>query len=194
MPISLIVYDDFASQKGVEAVAQGDGPARGREPRSPTCWHSSSAPASATRSGSPPTCTTPPRITTIPNRAVFQDFEPFWEFVSGPLHAGSFPQNKLDNTFGPQLMYVKAPSAQPAAERRPAVLRSGRHRRRHPGHDRDAQGRRGPRAVVDQARAEAGVTGAVQPKPCRSTRWRRRGDNTVSASKPTPAGHRDNAT
>ena len=24
-----------------------------------------------------------------PNRAVFSDFEPFWEFVSGPLHAGS---------------------------------------------------------------------------------------------------------
>ena len=25
-----------------------------------------------------------------PNRAVFQDFEPFWEFVSGPLHAGTW--------------------------------------------------------------------------------------------------------
>ncbi len=24
-----------------------------------------------------------------PDRAVFQDFEPFWEFVSGPLHAGT---------------------------------------------------------------------------------------------------------
>jgi phosphodiesterase/alkaline phosphatase D-like protein len=46
-----------------------------------------------------------------PNKAAFQDFEPFWEFVSGPLHAGSFPQNQLDNTFGPQLVYVKAPSA-----------------------------------------------------------------------------------
>ena len=23
-----------------------------------------------------------------PGKAVFQDFEPFWEFVSGPLHAG----------------------------------------------------------------------------------------------------------
>ena len=44
-----------------------------------------------------------------PDKAVFQDFEPFWEFVSGPLHAGSFPQNKLDNTFGPQRVYVKAP-------------------------------------------------------------------------------------
>ena len=24
-----------------------------------------------------------------PNRAVFQDFEPFWEFMSGPIHAGT---------------------------------------------------------------------------------------------------------
>ncbi len=45
-----------------------------------------------------------------PNKAVFQDFEPFWEFVSGPLHAGTFPQNALDNTFGPQRVYVNAPS------------------------------------------------------------------------------------
>jgi len=46
-----------------------------------------------------------------PNRAVFSDFEPFWEFVSGPIHAGGFPRNQLDNTFGPQVVYVKAPEA-----------------------------------------------------------------------------------
>jgi alkaline phosphatase D len=44
-----------------------------------------------------------------PNKAVFQDFEPFWEFVSGPIHAGCFGPGELDNTFGPQLMYAKAP-------------------------------------------------------------------------------------
>ena len=44
-----------------------------------------------------------------PNRAVFQDFEPFWEFVSGPLHAGTFGPNELDNTFGPEVRFVKAP-------------------------------------------------------------------------------------
>ena len=44
-----------------------------------------------------------------PNKAQFQDFLPFWEFVSGPLHAGSFGPNKLDNTFGPEVKYVKAP-------------------------------------------------------------------------------------
>ena len=43
-----------------------------------------------------------------PNAAVFQDFEPFWEFVSGPLHAGTWSASPLDNTFGPRLMYVNA--------------------------------------------------------------------------------------
>jgi len=49
-----------------------------------------------------------------PAHAKFTDFLPFWEFVSGPLNAGSFGPNKLDATFGPQLMYVKAPDAQNA--------------------------------------------------------------------------------
>lgn len=45
-----------------------------------------------------------------PNKAQFQDFEPFWEFVSGPLHAGTFGPNALDATFGPEVKYVKAPT------------------------------------------------------------------------------------
>jgi alkaline phosphatase D len=44
-----------------------------------------------------------------PERAAFTDFEPFWEFVSGPLNAGSFPANALDGTFGPDRVFVKAP-------------------------------------------------------------------------------------
>jgi alkaline phosphatase D len=46
-----------------------------------------------------------------PNRAVFQDFEPFWEFISGPLHAGTWPPQDLDNTFGPRAVYQKGCSA-----------------------------------------------------------------------------------
>jgi alkaline phosphatase D len=42
-----------------------------------------------------------------PNRAIFQDFEPFWEFVSGPLHAGTWAPGRLDNTFGPKAMYQR---------------------------------------------------------------------------------------
>lgn len=44
-----------------------------------------------------------------PDKAQFQDFEPFWEFVSGPLNSGTFGPNGLDNTFGPQVRYAKAP-------------------------------------------------------------------------------------
>src|SRR5437588_532441 len=47
-----------------------------------------------------------------PNRAVFSDFTPFWEFVSGPLHAGSWGPAALDNTFGPQLRYQKGCTAE----------------------------------------------------------------------------------
>ena len=47
-----------------------------------------------------------------PDRAAFQDFEPFWEFVAGPLNAGSFGPNALDGTFGPQVVFQKAPPAQ----------------------------------------------------------------------------------
>jgi alkaline phosphatase D len=44
-----------------------------------------------------------------PDKAVYQDFDPFWQFVSGPLHAGGFGPNALDGTFGPQEVFVKAP-------------------------------------------------------------------------------------
>ena len=43
-----------------------------------------------------------------PNRAVFQDFDPFWEFMSGPIHAGTGGLAKLDNTFGPRTVYYNA--------------------------------------------------------------------------------------
>ena len=46
-----------------------------------------------------------------PDKAKFQDFKPFWEFVSGPIHAGTFGPNDLDMTFGPELKFVKAPTA-----------------------------------------------------------------------------------
>ena len=42
-----------------------------------------------------------------PNKAVFQNFDPFWEFISGPLHAGTWPPGELDNTFGPRVVYQK---------------------------------------------------------------------------------------
>jgi alkaline phosphatase D len=110
MPISLIVVYDVDRKWGVEAVAQGDGPARGRELEiadiltfikragvANTLWLTADVHYTAAHYYDP-------------NKAVFQDFEPFWEFVSGPIHAGTFGPNTLDNTFGPQLVYIKAPS------------------------------------------------------------------------------------
>ena len=44
-----------------------------------------------------------------PKAAQYQDFDPFWEFVAGPLNAGTFGPNVLDNTFGPRVVFQKAP-------------------------------------------------------------------------------------
>jgi alkaline phosphatase D len=44
-----------------------------------------------------------------PNKAVFQDFAPFWEFVAGPLNSGTFGPNPMDKTFGPQVIFSKTP-------------------------------------------------------------------------------------
>jgi len=42
-----------------------------------------------------------------PARARFTEFAPFWEFVSGPLNAGTFGPNTLDDTFGPRVVFQK---------------------------------------------------------------------------------------
>lgn len=109
MPLSIIVHDDAPNKKGSEAVAQGDGPPRGRELEIAdllrfmkaagivnTVWLTADVHYTAAHYYNP-------------DKARFQDFEPFWEFVSGPLHAGTFGPNELDNTFGPEVKFVKAP-------------------------------------------------------------------------------------
>jgi alkaline phosphatase D len=40
-----------------------------------------------------------------PGIAQFTDFRGFWEFVAGPLNAGTFGPADLDNTFGPQVKF-----------------------------------------------------------------------------------------
>jgi alkaline phosphatase D len=111
MPIGLVVPDKHKDQTRIEAVANGDGgPAKGRELEIAdllrfikaagirnTVWLTADVHYTAAHYYDP-------------NKAQFQDFEPFWEFVSGPLHAGSFGPNALDMTFGPELKYVKAPA------------------------------------------------------------------------------------
>src|ERR1700687_805983 len=109
MPLGLIVVYDNDRHFGSEAIAQGDGPPRGRELEVAdllslmthagirnTVWLTADVHYSAAHYYDP-------------DKAQFQDFEPFWEFVSGPLHAGTFGPNELDNTFGPEVKFIKAP-------------------------------------------------------------------------------------
>ncbi len=44
-----------------------------------------------------------------PSKARFHDFRPFWEFIAGPLHAGTFGPGRFDDTFGPQLKFKSIP-------------------------------------------------------------------------------------
>ena len=81
LPIGLVSED---------AIAHGDGPPRGREIEIAdllvfmkhagirnTVWITADMHYTAAHHYDP-------------NAAVFQDFEPFWEFISGPLHAGTW--------------------------------------------------------------------------------------------------------
>jgi len=45
-----------------------------------------------------------------PEQAQFTDFKPFWEFVGGPLHAGTFGPGEIDKTFGPDVKFVSIPT------------------------------------------------------------------------------------
>ena len=44
-----------------------------------------------------------------PAKARLTEFNPFWEFVAGPLNAGTFGPGALDDTFGPQLKFIGIP-------------------------------------------------------------------------------------
>ena len=44
-----------------------------------------------------------------PDRAAFKEFDPFWEFITGPMHAGSFGPPRIDKTFGPQTIFNSYP-------------------------------------------------------------------------------------
>ena len=98
LPIGIVSYD---------AVANGDGPPRGRELEIADLL----AFIKHAGIGNVVWITADMHYTAAhyydPDRAVFQDFDPFWEFVSGPLHAGTWSVGRLDNTFGPRALYQK---------------------------------------------------------------------------------------
>ncbi len=108
MPIGLAVGDGKNKEgKNVyEAFANGDGPPLGRELELAgllgfmqqhrirnTFWLTADVHYAASHQYDPA-------------KAQFTRFEPFWEFVSGPLHAASLAPGGLDNTFGGQVRWT----------------------------------------------------------------------------------------
>lgn len=113
MPVGLLISDgkDERGQARWEGSSNGDGAALGRELEMASLlrhikqanlrnvvWFTADVHYTAAHSYDP-------------RRAQFTDFLPFWEFVSGPLNAGTFGPNQLDNTFGPEVVFQKAPPA-----------------------------------------------------------------------------------
>jgi alkaline phosphatase D len=106
MPIGLVIKDGPA---GFEAVGNGDGPPLGRELEiahllaalrksrvENVVWITADVHYAAAHHFDP-------------RRARFTEFDPFWEFVAGPLHAGTFGPGVLDDTFGPEVRFRGIP-------------------------------------------------------------------------------------
>ncbi len=111
MPLGLVVYHDFRTQRGAEAVALNDGPPEGRELEIAklltfirdqdihnVVWLTADVHYTAAHYYDPA-------------KASYKAFAPFWEFVSGPLNAGTFGPGRTVDTFGPQVVFEKSPPA-----------------------------------------------------------------------------------
>jgi alkaline phosphatase D len=107
LPIGLVVRDG----ENFEAVANGDGPPVGRELEVAdllrfikqrqirnVVWVTADVHYAAAHHYDP-------------DRARFKDFLPFWEFVAGPIHAGTGAPAALDDTFGPDVRFTAVPPA-----------------------------------------------------------------------------------
>jgi alkaline phosphatase D len=114
MPIGLLVRDgtDASGAARFEAIANGNGPALGRELEiadllrfikrhriKNVVWLTADVHYTAAHYYDP-------------TQARFGDFDPFWEFVAGPINAGAFGPGETDDTFGQQVMFSKFPPAQ----------------------------------------------------------------------------------
>jgi alkaline phosphatase D len=114
MPLGLLVDDgqDAEGRNRFEAVANGEGPALGRELEIAqllkfikdnqirnVVWLTADVHYTAAHYYDPA-------------KAQFTDFDGFWEFVAGPLNAGSFGPAVPDDTFGMQVVFQKYPPAQ----------------------------------------------------------------------------------
>jgi len=109
MPIGLVIGDKVEGQPVQEGPANGNGPPLGRELEIAeilrfirdekirnVVWLTADVHYAAAHYYDPA-------------KARFREFLPFWEFVGGPLHAGSFGPNELDDTFGPEVKFHSVP-------------------------------------------------------------------------------------
>ncbi|HZF56389.1 MAG TPA: alkaline phosphatase D family protein [Polyangiaceae bacterium] len=110
MPIGLIVPDKGpGGEPHIEGFGNGSGPPRGREIEiadllrfmkekriNNVVWITADVHYAAAHHYDP-------------DRARFRAFEPFWEFVAGPLNAGTFGPADLDDTFGPEVRFLAIP-------------------------------------------------------------------------------------
>ena len=107
MPLGVIVKD---GAKAFENCANGPGPARGRELEIAgllsfmkknsirnVIWITTDVHYAAAHYYDP-------------GSAQFTEFDGFWEFIAGPLNAGTFKRGELDDTFGPQLRFASVPA------------------------------------------------------------------------------------
>jgi len=106
MPIGVVVKD---GKVNFEAFANGAGPALGREIElaellrfikrnriKNVVWITADVHYCATHYYDPA-------------KAQVADFEPFWEFVAGPLNAGANKPGEMDDTFGSQVKFAGTP-------------------------------------------------------------------------------------
>ena len=106
-PLGLVIPDEL----GHEGFANGDGPPLGREREDAAilgalrdrgahnlAWLTADVHYAAAHHYDPA-------------RATGAVFDPFWEFVAGPIHAGTFGPNVLDPTFGPKAEFQWVPES-----------------------------------------------------------------------------------
>jgi len=109
-PLSLVIPDGAKNERQ-EGFANGDGPPLGREKElagilaalaqrgvKNTVWLTSDVHYAAAHHYDP-------------SRATGATLLPFWEFVAGPIHAGTFGPAPLDPTFGPEVKFQWVPPA-----------------------------------------------------------------------------------
>jgi alkaline phosphatase D len=108
MPLGVVV----AHQPGRhEAVANGDhGPARGREIEIANLLRT----LKANRVKNVVWITADVHYCAAhrfnPEAAATKDFDPFWEFIAGPAHAGTFAPGPIDRTFGCEVQFSGTPA------------------------------------------------------------------------------------